>query len=69
MAEIDLNFIAGQLDRLISDSAGLRDDMRVLSAIVMRLDTSQSAMLDEMRATRAQIGRMNDRLRKLEDSQ
>jgi hypothetical protein len=35
-----------------------RDDLRVLSAIVMRLDTSQSAILDELRAIRAQITRM-----------
>jgi hypothetical protein len=40
----------------------------VLTAVVMRLDGTQSAMLQELRAIRTQINRMNDRVRKLEDS-
>jgi hypothetical protein len=67
MAEIDLNFISRQLDRLIGDWAAMRDELRVLSAIVMRLDGGQNAMLVEMYAIRDQITRMNERVRKLED--
>jgi hypothetical protein len=67
MADVDLNFIAHQLERLISDVAMMRDELRVQSAIIMRLDSGQSAMLAELRATRDQIARMNDRVHKLED--
>jgi hypothetical protein len=67
MVEVDLNFIARQLERLISDIAMMRDELRVQGAIIMRLDSGQSAMLTELRATRDQISRMNDRVRKLED--
>jgi hypothetical protein len=34
--------------------------------MVMRLDGSHAALLQETRATHAQITRMNDRVRKLE---
>jgi hypothetical protein len=63
------NLVLQPLRAVRGDIADIRDDLRVLSAIVMRLDTSQSAILDELRATRAQITRMNDRVRKLEDSE
>jgi hypothetical protein len=68
MTDIDLNFIARQLDRVMTDIATLRDEIRVQGAITMRLDGGQSAMLAELRAIRDQIVRMNDRIRKLEDS-
>lgn len=65
---VDLNFLARQNERLITEVSSLRDDMGVLTAIVMRLDSSQAALLVELRATHGQIARMNDRVRKLEDS-
>ena len=68
MADIDPQFLARQMERLITDVATLADETRVLSAIVMRLDSGQGAILAEMRAIRDQVGRMNDRVRKLEDS-
>ena len=40
MAEVDLNFLARQMERLIADNASLRDDNRVLTAMVMRIDNS-----------------------------
>ena len=66
---IDLTFIARQNERLVTDMAGLRDDMRVLTAIVMRADSALGTLLEEVRATHAQINRMNDRIRKIEDAQ
>jgi hypothetical protein len=48
MVDPDLNFIA-------RDNAVARDDIRVFTAIVMRLDTNQAAMLDELRAMHAQM--------------
>jgi hypothetical protein len=40
--------------------------MAVLTAMVMRLDSSHAALLQETRATHAQMARMNDCIRKLE---
>ena len=50
----------------MAEIASLRDDLTVLTAIVMRLDGSHVALLQETRATHTQITRMNDRIRKLE---
>jgi len=66
MADPDLNFLVHQNDRILTELGSLRDDMSVLTAMVMRLDGSHAALLHEMRATHAQIARMNDRIRKLE---
>jgi chromosome segregation ATPase len=66
LADPDLNFLARQIERLLTEIASLRDDMAVLTAMVMRLDGSHAALLQETRATHAQITRMNDRIRKLE---
>jgi hypothetical protein len=66
LADPDLNFLARQNERILTDLASLRDDMAVLTAIVMRLDGSQTTLLQETRATHTQIARMNDRIRKLE---
>jgi hypothetical protein len=66
LVDADLNFLARQNELILSEIASLRDDMTVLTAIVTRLDGSHGALLQETRATRAQIARMNDRVRKLE---
>jgi hypothetical protein len=64
----DLSFVARQLQRLTTDVASLRDDMQVLTSIVLRLDGTVTALLQEMRATHTQIQRMNERVRKLESA-
>ena len=66
LADPDLNFLARQNERILTEIASLRDDMTVLTAMVMRLDGSHAALLQETRATHVQITRMNDRVRKLE---
>jgi hypothetical protein len=66
LTDPDLNFLARQNERILTEIASLRDDMAVLTAMVMRLDGSHAALLQETRATHAQITRMNDRIRKLE---
>jgi len=63
----DLNFIARQIEGVLTEIGSLRDDNRVLTASVMRLDTNQAAMLEELRAVHVQIARMNERIRHLED--
>jgi hypothetical protein len=55
MPEPDLNFIARQLEHVIMDIGSLKDDVNVLSAVVLRLDGSMSAITQELRAMRAQI--------------
>ncbi len=65
----DLHFLQAAAQRQQTDTTSLRDDIRVLSAIAMRLDGSHSVLLDELRAPHTQIARMNDRVRKLEDGQ
>jgi hypothetical protein len=47
---VDLNFLARQMDRLLTEMQSVRDDMRVLSAQVMRLDSSAQAMAQELGA-------------------
>lgn len=75
MTDIDLNFIARQVERVLTEQAAMRDDMRVLTAIVLRVDNTVARhqamfgeILDELRAMHVQITRMNDRIRKLEDA-
>lgn len=64
--EPDLSFLVRQNERILAEVASLGDDMAVLIAMVMRLDGSQTALLQETRATHAQVARMNDRIRKFE---
>jgi hypothetical protein len=75
MAEtVTLEFIARQLDRVIADQAEMRDDIRVLTAIVLRHENMLASMkteihdiLGQVRAMVSQHARFNDRLRRLED--
>jgi hypothetical protein len=66
LADPDLDFLARQNERILTEIASLRDDTAVLTAMTMQLDGSHAAFLQETRATHAQITRMNDRIRKLE---
>jgi hypothetical protein len=65
---ITFQFLARQNERLLNEVLTLRDEILVQGATTRRLDVGQSAMLDELRAIRAQIARMNDRVTKLEDA-
>jgi hypothetical protein len=57
---INLSFLARQIQRLTTDVASLRDDMQVLTSIVLRQDGTLTAFLQETRATHTQIQRMNE---------
>lgn len=50
----DVHFLQATAQRQQTDMLSLRDDMRVLTAISMRLDNSHSVLLQELRATQAQ---------------
>jgi hypothetical protein len=66
--DADLNFLTRQNERMMTEIASMRDDMAVLAAIVLRLDGSMTALLQETRARHNQIARINERIRKLEDT-
>jgi hypothetical protein len=79
MAEIDLAFIARQLERLVNDMAGLKDDMVVVMARLDRIDTSTRAavdrmeittrgVLDELRAMHSRHDRVARRVDRLEEA-
>jgi hypothetical protein len=54
MAEVDLNFIASQCERLLAEVAAMRHDIAVLTALTRRLEDTQAGALQEFRATSAQ---------------
>lgn len=72
MAEPDnslmLEILRELREALDTQVGGLRDDMGVLTAIVMRMDGNQQALLTEIRALHRQITRHDQRLRELEKS-
>ena len=68
-AAVDLAYIGRALQRLTTEVASLRNDMRVLTAIVLRhetmlirLDETLNGILEQMRAMVAQNARIVDRL-------
>ena len=75
MAEtITLEFLAAQQRRMIDDMALMRDDIKVLTAIalrhettLLRLDETLHGMLEQMRAMVAQNARVVDRVRGLDE--
>jgi hypothetical protein len=71
---VDLAHIGRALQRLTGDAASLRDDMHVLTAIVLRhdreferLNTRLDDMLQQLRAMFAQHQRTAERVRQLEE--
>ena len=46
----------------------LYDEVRVQGAILQRVDNTLSGLVAEIRATHAQMSRMQDRLRKVEET-
>jgi hypothetical protein len=64
---VDLAFVGQALQRLTSEVASLRDDMRVLTAIVQRLGNSHGRLLEEVRAIHRQQSRFGERLRQFEE--
>jgi hypothetical protein len=63
MAEVDLNFLATQGARIIMEVGYLRDENRVLSAMVERLQRAQEPTLEQMSALQRLITRLDQRSR------
>ena len=75
MAEnVTLEFLGAQMARMIADQAatredirGLREDMHVLTAIVLRHENMLKDMLAQITSMVSQHQRFSDRLRRLEE--
>jgi hypothetical protein len=68
MAEtVTLEFLARQLERVLSEQASIREDLQVLTSIVLRHDASLSAIIEQLRGMTAQFNRFDMRLRRLEE--
>jgi hypothetical protein len=64
---VTLEYLAEQQRRLLANQRTMIDDINVLSAIVRRLDNTQGALLEEMRAIHSLLARVVDRVRALEE--
>ena len=68
MAEtITLEFLAAQQRRILDEIASMRDDIKVLTAIVLRHEETLIRVLEQMTAMVAQNARIVDRLRALDE--
>jgi hypothetical protein len=68
MAEaITLEFLAAQQRRMIDEMAAMRDDIKVLTAIVLRHEETLIRILEQITAMVAQNARIVDRLRALDE--
>ena len=64
---ITLEFLARQQQRVLDEIGTMRDDMQVLTAMVMSLDGTVGLVLTELRAMHGQHQRLANRVRRLED--
>ncbi len=51
---VTLEFLARQQQRILDEMGSMRDDMQVLTAMVMRLDGTAGLVLTELRAMHSQ---------------
>lgn len=75
MAEITLEFLASQQVKLLdearamrSEMGQMRDDIRVMAAIVQRLDGTVQGLVSEVRAEHSRHDRLARRVDELETS-
>jgi hypothetical protein len=64
---VDLAYIGRALQRLTTEVGSLRDDIKVLTAIVLRHDKTLIRVLEQITAMVTQNARIIDRLRAVED--
>ena len=60
---ITLEFLAAQQRRILDEIASMRDDIKVLTAIVLRHEETLIRVLEQVTAMVAQNARVVDRLR------
>jgi hypothetical protein len=64
----DLTMLVRQQRQIITELGSIRDDLSVLTAIVLRQDATLTALLTEVRAMHSQHSRLANRVRQLEES-
>ena len=64
---VTLEFLARRQERILDELSTMRDDMGVLTAMVMRLDGTVGLVLTELRAMHSQHNRLANRDRRLEE--
>jgi hypothetical protein len=62
----DLTLLARQQKQILAELGILRDDMRVMSAILMRVDGTLAGPLQEVRAMHSRHDRLANRVSELE---
>jgi hypothetical protein len=62
----DLQLILRGQEQMIQEHATFRDDMRVMSAMLMRMDNTLAALLVEVRAMHARHDRLAQRVERIE---
>ena len=65
--QVTLEFLGAQLERVIAKQNSIRDDLRVLTTIVLRLEGTLNGVLDQPHAMVSQHRRFDARLRRLEE--
>jgi hypothetical protein len=66
---VDLNFLARQMDRVLTEIGGLRDDMKVTIAMLTRIDERHALIINLMKDRIRQHIEETERIRKIEDAQ
>jgi hypothetical protein len=64
---VTLEFLASQQRRILDEIASVRDDIKVLTAIVLRHEETLIRVLEQMTAMVSQNARIVDRLRALDE--
>ncbi len=64
---ITLEFLAAQQRRILDEIASMRDDIKVLTTIVLRHEETLIRVLEQMTAMVAQNARIVDRLRAFDE--
>jgi hypothetical protein len=62
----DLQLILRGQEQMIQEHVTFRDDMRVMSAMLMRMDNTLAALLIEVRAMHARHDRLAQRVERIE---
>jgi hypothetical protein len=65
---VTLEFLAEQQERILSELAATREDIKVLTGIMLRHEERWIRMLEQMQAMIAQNSRILDRLRGIDDN-
>jgi hypothetical protein len=65
--KIDLEFIARQFERVITDLATLKDDAMVVMARLDRIDATVQSLVVEVRAMHSRHERLARRVERLEE--